>query len=224
MEEHILITNFNGNPNIGLYGFANDKFCLLGKEVPQKIAHKIEKALKVPVHQVTICGTSLIGAFCAGNSKCLLLPSIVFEEELKVLDNLNINYRLIGTKLTALGNNILCNDNGALVNPDFSADTKKRIRQALGVSLKPGEIAGINTVGSLGIINKKGCLIHRDAAEFEINFIKDLLKVPVYTGTVNMANPYIGSGVLCNSKGFVVGDASGGPEIANIDEALGFLG
>ncbi|MFC1730886.1 translation initiation factor IF-6 [candidate division KSB1 bacterium] len=220
---HVLQTSFNGNPNVGLYGFANDKFCLLGVEVPNKQAKQIEKVLKVPVHQITLAGTSLIGAFCNGNNKLIVLPDIVFEDELKVLDKLKIKYEVIKTRHTALGNNLLCNDVGCLANPELSADAKKRIRVALDVALKPGKIAGVNTVGSVAVQNDHGCLIHGDAKPFEIKFIKDLLKVDVETGTVNMGNPYLGSGVLCNNHGFVVGDASGGPEVVYIDEFLGFL-
>jgi len=42
----------------------------------------------------------------------------------------------------------------------------------------------------------------------------------ITTGTVNMGNPFVGSGILCNDKGFVIGDMSGGPEIMNAEEAL----
>lgn len=220
---HVLQTSFNGNPNVGLYGFANDKFCLLGMEVSKKQARKIEKVLKVPVHKITLCGTSLIGAFCNGNNKAIVLPDIVFDDELRVIDKLKIKYKVIKTRHTALGNNLLCNDHGCLANPEMGADSKKMVRQALAAPLKPGRIAQANTVGSVAVHNQHGCIIHRDAREFEVKFIKDLLKIEVYTGTVNMGNPYIGSGILANSHGFVVGDASGGPEVAYIDECLGFL-
>ncbi|PIN87069.1 translation initiation factor IF-6 [Candidatus Woesearchaeota archaeon CG10_big_fil_rev_8_21_14_0_10_44_13] len=220
---HVYQTSIHGNPNVGLYGFANDHFCLLGHDVPETQARKIERALNVPVHQLTLCGTSMIGAFCNGNNKCIVIPHIVFDEETSVLDRLKIKYRLIKTRHTALGNNLLCNDNGCLANPEMGADSKKLIRQALGVPLKPGMIADVNTVGSVAIHNKYGCIVHRDAKQFEIKFIKDLLKINIETGTVNMGNPYLGAGVICNSNGFVVGDQSGGPEVVNIDENLGFL-
>lgn len=220
---HVYETSFHGNPNVGLYGFANDSFCLLGHEVPETQAKKIERVLKVPVHQLSLCGTSMIGAFCNGNNKAIIVPHIAFDDELKVLDRLKIKYNVIKTRHTALGNNLLCNDNGCLANPEMSADAKKLVRQALDVPLKPGMIADVNTVGSVAVHNKYGCIIHRNAREFEIKFIKDILKVNIETGTVNMGNPYLGAGVICNSNGFVVGDASGGPEIAFIDECLGFL-
>lgn len=220
---HIITTNFNGNPNVGLYGYATDKFCLLGKDVPQKEAKKIGEVLKVPVHQINICGTSMLGVFIAGNSETLLLPAICFDEELKELDKLKIKYTLIETKLTALGNNILCNDHGCLVNPEFSADVKKRIRQALNVKVVPFSVAGVETVGACGVIANGKCLLHRDSDEMEILKIEEELEVRVETGTVNMANPYVKSGILCNNNGLIVGDASGGPEVAHIDESLGFL-
>ncbi|MFO8015667.1 MAG: translation initiation factor IF-6 [Candidatus Woesearchaeota archaeon] len=220
---HVLQTDFHGNPNVGLYGFANDSFCLLGWEVPEKKAKEIGRVLDVPVHRITLCGTSLIGVFCAGNNKAVVIPDIVFDHEIRALEKLKIPFETIKTRYTALGNNLLCNDHGCLASSELSADAKKRIRQALDVSLKPGMIAEINTVGSVGVQNSNGCLIHRDAKAFEIKFIKELLKTDIETGTVNMGNPYLGSGILCNSNGFVVGDASGGPEVAHIDESLGYL-
>ncbi|MBW3022300.1 translation initiation factor IF-6 [Candidatus Woesearchaeota archaeon] len=221
---HILQTSVHGNPNVGLYAFCNDKFCLLGKEVSDSDAKEIEKVLKVPVHRITIAGTSLIGVFVAGNNKIVLLPEIVFERELLKLDELGIKYQIINTKLTALGNNILCNDTGALVNPEFSADTKKIIRQALDVSLQPGMIADVETVGSVAVIRDGRCLLHRDASINDFTYIESLLNVKCYTGTVNLGNPYVKAGLFCNTNGFVIGKMSGGPEVSNVDESLGFIG
>lgn len=221
---HILQTNFHGNPNVGLYAFCNDRFCLLGKEVPENVAEKVEEVLGVPVHRITIAGTSLVGVFVAGNNKKMLLPEIVFERELAKIDELGIDYKIIKTKLTALGNNILCNDTGALVNPEFSADTKKIIRQALGVGLKPGTIADVETVGSVAAIRAGRCVLHRDASAEDFKYIESLLNVKCYTATVNLGNPYVKAGMFCNRNGFVIGAMSGGPEVSNIDESLGFLG
>jgi translation initiation factor 6 len=220
---HILITDFQGNPNVGLYGFATDEYCLLGKDVSEEKAKEISKVLEVPTHRINICGTSLVGVFVTGNTNKLLVPSIAFESELKVLEKLKIDYEVIETKLTALGNNILCNDNGALVNPDFPATVKKRIRQALNVQLKPGTIARMHNVGSLSISHQSKCVIHRDADKEDMEIIRELLNLEVELGTVNMGSPYLRSGIICNSNGFIVGESSGGPEIAQLDESLGFL-
>jgi translation initiation factor 6 len=219
----ILTTNLNGNPNIGLYGYVTDKFCLLGLDVPLHTAKQIGSVLKVPVHQLNICGTSMLGAFLSGNDNCILVPSIAFESELKHLDKLNIPYKVIKTELTALGNNILCNNDGCAVNPGFPADVQKQISKALGVKVFPMTIAGVETVGSVACINKHGCAIHSDANEHEIHKLKEILKVNVDTTTVNLGNPFIGSCVLCNSNGIVIGDRSSGPELGNLEQVLGFL-
>jgi len=220
---HILITNIQGNPNIGTYGFANDKFCLLGREVPEGVAKKIEKVLKVPCHRISICGTSLIGAFITGNNSTILVPEIAFESELEELDKLKINYKIIKTKLTALGNNIMCNDEAALVNPEFSAEQKKRIREALNVSLKPGTVGDLPTVGSLACLNKNAVLASHEITDEEKEYIEELFNLEVNTGTVNMGNNFVHSGLIVNSNGFIIGSTSSGPEMTNADESLGFL-
>jgi translation initiation factor 6 len=220
---HALKTDFNGNFNIGLFGFCTNRFCLLGKEVQKSKALELEKVLNVPVHQITICGTSLIGVFITGNSKTILVPSIAFDYEIEQLKRLDIAFSVINTNLTALGNNILCNDFGCVVNPDFSADQKKRIRQVLGVTVKPGTIAGLNCVGSLSVLNSSGCAVHRDIEADEAGFIEETLKTRCVPSTINMGSPWLRSGVICNDFGFAVGNASGGPEISNIEIELGFL-
>jgi len=220
---HILKIHFNGNPNVGLYGYCNNRYCLLGKEVPDHKAKMVEEVLKVPVHKITICGTSLIGAFVTGNSKTLLVPNNAFEYELRYLDNLGIKYTLIKAELNALGNNILCNDDGCIINPEFTPEQQKKIKQALGVEVKTCLIAEIDIVGSVAALNSRGCIIHRDVTKEEKKLVDSTLGLKSVPGTVNMGSPYIRSGLLCNDNGFVIGELSGGPEIVHIEEELGFL-
>ena len=220
---HVLKTNINGNPNVGLFGYCTNDYCLLGMEVKKKIADEIGKVLHVPVHRLNIAGTSLLGVFLAGNSKKLLVPSICFDDELKTLQKLDIDYEVIESNVTALGNTILCNDSGCLVSQEFSSNQKKRIREALNVPLKPGTIGDLDTVGSLSALNSHACIISRDITDEELEKVEDLIKIKCFPSSVNMGSPYTGSGLLCNDKGFVIGDQSGGPEMTNVDESLGFL-
>jgi translation initiation factor 6 len=222
-DNHILQTNVHGNPNIGLYGYCTEEYCILGLDVSKEKAKKIETILKVPVHRMNIAGTSLVGAFLAGNSTCLLVPNIIFEEELKQLKELKINYYVVESKLTALGNNIVCNNHGCLVNPEYSAEIKKRIREALNVPLKPGTIASSETVGSCALTIKDKGVCHRDITDEEKSVVEELLNISLEPGTVNFGNPYIRSGLLANTNGFIVGSLSSGPELTFVDESLGFL-
>ena len=66
-------------------------------------------------------------------------------------------------------------------------------------------------------------MIHRDVTRAERKVVEELLDIKCDESTVNMGSPYIRSGMLCNNNGFVIGDASGGPEVVNVDEELGFL-
>jgi len=223
-RRHVLVTNFNSNPNIGLYGYATDKYGLIGTEVPEDIAKEIGEVLDVPIIRMNIAGTSLLGVFLNGNNNCLLVPKIAFTNELEILDRHKIKYRLIDTKLTCLGNNIICNDNGCLVSNEYGEKEIKIFKDALKVNVVKAKIAGLSTLGSLAVHTKKGLLCHHEVLEHEAKLLNKILKVEVFTGTVNMGVPFIGSGILCNNKGFVIGDASGGPETVNADEALGFIG
>jgi len=220
---HLLKTSLYGNPNIGLYGYCTDEYCLLGREVPFEKAQQIGQALGVPVHQMSICGTSLLGVFMAGNSRKLLVPEIAFENELDALEHFGIEYEVIKTHLTALGNNLLCNDTGCLANHEFSLDQRTAISKALGVELKIGKIAGLDTVGSLCAINSKAGMVSRDISKPELRFAEDLLGIKLTASTVNMGSQHIRSGLMCNDNGFVIGDASGGPEIVYAEDELGFL-
>lgn len=220
---HVITANYNQNPNIGLFCYVNDKFCLVPKLFPKKLKKKFEDVLKVPVHEISAAGTSLLGVFFAGNADILLVPEIMFKSELRDLETFKIKYRIIKSELTALGNNLLINGNVCIANPEYSNDVLKDIETALKIKVKHGKISDLNIIGSLTEVNKKGCLTCPDIKNFEKKFLEDNLKVKVTTGTVNFGSPYVSSGLICNSNGFVIGDMSGGPEIQNADIALGFL-
>ena len=82
---HLLSLSVQQNPNVGLYGFANDKVCFVGTDVSEEDADKIEKVLKVPVHRLSVYRSSLVGAFATGNNSCILLPAAIEEHELTVI-------------------------------------------------------------------------------------------------------------------------------------------
>ncbi|RME78465.1 translation initiation factor IF-6 [Candidatus Woesearchaeota archaeon] len=220
---HLLKTSINGNPNVGLYGYVTDDFALVGIEVPEDLVKEYEKVLKVPVHRITVAGTSLIGVFVAGNSKGILVPNIIFDDERAQLDKLGIKYTLIDTKLTALGNNILCNDQGALINPEFTDEQLQAIQDALGVPTQRATIANLEIVGACAAINANGGIVHREIEDTEKELVEDALQIEVEASTINLGSPYIRSGILTNSKGFIIGELSAGPEVTFADECLGFL-
>lgn len=230
----LLQLDIQGTPNIGLYGFATNYFCLLGTLFPQDVVEQIEKTLKVPCYTIHAAASSLIGALVTGNSSCLLLPSIIEDDELAAINkivaaackkhSISMKTFVVPSKLTALGNNILCNDSGCLVNPGYSADVKKLIRQSLNVPLHPGMLSDAEVVGSCAVHTTSGGVVHMHATPEQKEEVESLLQIPFVHGTANFGSPYLRSAVLCNDYGLVVGSTSTGIEIENIYEGLGFLG
>jgi len=220
MAFKFLRTAINRDPNVGLYGFATDSYCLLGTE-PHKMIQKIKDTLGVSLHIQRIAESELAGIFAAGNSNGLLLTKIVEKYELTKLKKLlDINIDIIKSKETAIGNLVLCNDKGCLISPVLKR-YRKTIADCLGVDVEVGSVAGLEIVGSAAVASNKGCLCHRAATEEEINIIEGLLKVKADVGTVGFGSPFIKSGLLVNSKGIAIAQTSTGPELGQIDDVFG---
>ncbi|MEE1117268.1 translation initiation factor IF-6, partial [Methanosphaera sp.] len=137
-----------------------------------------------------------------------------------ILSEHDINVEIIPDKLTAIGNIIVANDTGAIVNPELSSDAKKIIADTLDVELVESTIAGLDIVGSTMAATNKGALVHPDASEEELDLIEDVLGVPAEIGTVNRGVKLVGACIIANSNGVIVGNKTTGPELARIDQVF----
>jgi translation initiation factor 6 len=209
--------NVHGESFIGLLGFATDKYAILSENFPKN------DVLDVPVLNTRIYGTNLVGLFCQGNSNGILLPYFVSDEDLRKVGDFardfGLNVGKVNDKHTALGNLIACNDRGALVSPLIEEDT---IGDVLGVEVVKTRIANSNETGSCITATNKGFLAHNDA-ENQLNEIGNVLKVKGLCGTVNYGFPFVKSGVIANSNGYLAGMRTSGIELGRIEDALGFL-
>ena len=217
---HALKTSFRGNPNVGLYVFATETTCLVGPEVSDTDCEALGRVFEVPIHRATIAGTGLLGVFLAGNNRTVLVPSIATKRELDNLTKAGLQCAVIETDLTALGNNILVNDKGCLVSPEYSPAERTAISRALGMPVTPLAIGELPIIGSCCVATDAGCLAHRGITDAEAATVEATLGVPVGKGTLNLGNPYIKGGLAANARGFIVGDLSGGPEIVNAQDTL----
>lgn len=226
-RRHVAILNFNGDPNLGIHGFATDSYCILGKSVPEKHIKFLQEIFDVPLIKASIYGTDLIGIFCAGNSNILLIPKIIFKKELEhlkhALKELKIEICIFDTKHTALGNNLLLNDHVIFASTRFSRREIQSLKKLFGLPIKQTDLAGVPTPGSIGVITNKGGIFSTNLSEQDIEFLESILGFEIGIGTVNMGNPFISAGLVANSNGFAVGDRSSGFEISRIDESLGFV-
>ena len=220
----VLKANFHGTPNVGLYGYATDEYLLLGEHLEEKLLHEIQKALgNVPIHIFRVAGTGMSGVFLAGNKHAILVPGIAFDTEIEQLEKLDISFTIFKTRHTCLGNNIVCNNHGAIISTDFDETERKTIEKHLQVPALRMNIAGLNTPGAVIVLNGEYGVIHRDASIQEMKEAERILKVKLTPATSNLGTPYLRSSIINNGHGFIIGDQSGGPEIVHIEESLGYL-
>jgi translation initiation factor 6 len=213
---NFLRTDFYGDPNLGLYGFASDKYCLVGFR--SKMTKNISKVLKTPVYNCNALNTSLLGIFMAGNSSGVVVPKILEEEEIKKIKEVS-NVLVLESRYTALGNLILMNDNGIVLSPLLSRE-KSRIEEFFNLPCEIATIAGKKVVGALALATNKGCLVGPEIKEKELATIKRVLKVDVDIGTVNFGSPFVKAGLIGNSHGVVVSSMTSGQELGKISESL----
>lgn len=216
----VVTLDFYGDNNLGLFGRACDDFCLVSNLLQEKNVKIIEDVLKVDVFKITLANTELVGLFSAFNSNGILLPRIANQREIDILKKIGINVEVLNTRFTAVGNLILCNDRGALISKIFTKSERAKIENCLGVESEYCTLAKLDIPGSCGIATNKGCLVHRDATEREIEVAKELLKVRINVGTMNFGSPFVGSSAIANSNGALAGLLTSGPEVANFIETM----
>lgn len=142
------------------------------------------------------------------------------EEMQKVL---GVTAGILPDRLNAVGNIVLTNDSAALVHPELSDRALEAISRTLKVDVYRGTIAGIKNVGMAGVVTNKGLLVHPKVTVSERETLEEIFGFPVNIGTTNFGTQMLGSGLLANSKNFVAGSDTTGPELGRIEEALGFL-
>ncbi|MEM3061320.1 MAG: translation initiation factor IF-6 [Candidatus Bathyarchaeia archaeon] len=208
-----------GSPNIGVYCFVNEVFALVPVGLTEKKIKRFMEYLGVNAFPCEINASKLLGIFAASNSNGMVLPRVVTDYELKRIKSISdLNVYVLKTKKTALGNCILVNDYGAIVDPSFSGLTIKKLEDAFGVEVVKGSINGLSYVGSLGVATNKGAIVHPAIKENEKRLIEKVLKVPVETGTINQGVPFVKSGLLVNTRGAIVGSLTTGAELFLISQ------
>lgn len=219
---HFAKMNFNGDPNLGLFSFATDSYCI-GPTIPRlkkKEYKKIKRILRVPIYNFSIVGTEFLGLFACGNSSGIIVPKIIKEDELTKMEKI-FDVLVLETHL-AIGNLVLMNDSGIIISP-LLKNEKEKIEKFFGIPCVATTIANLNIVGSIGVATNKGCLVHPKIRKREMELIEKILQTPCDIGTVNFGSPFLGSGIIANSFGFIASESTTGFELGRISEALGFL-
>ncbi|MCL1979284.1 MAG: translation initiation factor IF-6 [Methanomassiliicoccaceae archaeon] len=213
------LSRCNGTPNIGVYASVNENLSLVAANSAPGFVEDIETVLGVETILTTISGSFVVGSLVRMNSNGAVVSGMIETAELERIKE-RIPVTVLPDKVNAAGNNILANDKGAIINPRLSAGAERNIADALGVEVVRSAIGGYDTVGSACVVTNKNCLCGMGATEQEIVLIRDVLGVEVKKGSVNHGSKHIGAGILCNSKGALVGDETTPIEMGKIEDGL----
>ena len=215
--------NLTGSPNLGVYISVNDEVAIVPFNLSTEVEDIIKETLEVDTIKTSIAGCNLNGALAVGNSNGFVVSPYINEKELQTLEDAGLNVSLMPGKYTAVGNIIAANDHGAIIGPKVGEKAVKVIEDTLKVPVEISSIADSNIIGSSSLVTNKGFLVHRDATYEELDFVEEVFKVEGNIGTVCKGMPLVGACGIANSQGAIVGESTTGPEMARLEESLGFL-
>ena len=207
-----------GNPYVGVFCAANDEMLIVPPDVPRSAVRHIEGALETRSIVTLVGHSTVVGSLLAMNSKGILASPFIEDDE---IDTIGDAVYPLPHRLSAVGNNVLCNDHGAIVHPGYDDETVAFIREVLGVPAVRGTVAGVRTVGAVAVATNKGALCHPYAKPGEMDLLKSTLRVPVVITTANYGAAQVGACMVANSHGAVVGARTTPIELGRIEEGLG---
>jgi translation initiation factor 6 len=208
-------------PMIGVFAACTDDVVLIPTLTKPETCAILEDTLNVRVVETLINGSVVIGALSRGNSNGFLVSYGTDANELQKLTGIQVE--ILPDKLNAVGNIVLANDSAALVHPELSDRAIETIAGTLKVEVYRGTIAGIKNVGMAGVVTSRGLLVHPKVTLSERETLEEIFELPVNIGTTNFGTQMLGSGLLANSKSYLAGSETTGPELGRIEEALGFI-
>lgn len=219
---HVAKAQIEGNSLLGLYILPFKDTVLVGCDIPESLQKTISEVFDAKIRQVSIAGTPLLGVFGASDGEKMIVPHIIFDHEKQALEDAGIDYKVVKSDLTCFGNNIAVTRHGMLANPEYEKETIEEIEAFFNITATPFTFEETPTIGSFLVHNSTHGLVTHDFSEETLQQISDILGLVLTTGTVNMGSGHVKSGVAVNDAGFLIGENSGGPEVINADEALGF--
>lgn len=220
----MLRTSVAGSSYIGVFCRTTNDVLLARRDLDDELLDSMADELSVPVVATTIGGSGTVGALAVGNESGLVVSSRLTDTERdRIAGAIDVPLTELPGKINAAGNVILANDYGAYVHPDLSREAVTTIREALDVPVQRGDIGDVKTVGTAAVATNEGVLCHPKAREPELEALEDHLDVYADLGTINYGGPLIGSGLIANDTGYIVGTDTTGPELGRIEDTLGYL-
>jgi len=215
--------DFNENPNVGVCCRTNEDIAFIQKGLTKKVKKKIISVLDVTLVELSIADANIVGSLLTINSNGAVATDLIDDASIKIIEDQGLDVFVVGDKINAAGNDILVNDTGALVHPRLKDEALKEIEDVFKVPVHRGTIGSLDIVGMAAVVTNKGLLCHPKVTPDEKRQLEKIFNVSVMIGTINHGVPLIGSGLITNTKGAIVGNLTTGIELGRIEEALNFL-
>ncbi|MHB8351892.1 MAG: translation initiation factor IF-6 [Thermoplasmata archaeon] len=215
-------TTISGSPYLGVYLRASESHAVVPRLTPEGLKRDIERILGVTVLPSSVAECELLGALVAFNSHGVAVGERLDPVERAELSSIG-PVREIRVRQNALGNNVLVNDHGALVHPEFSDGAVAELHAALGVPVQRGTIAGLGTVGMAGSATNRGVVVHPKATDRELPLVAEALGVPVHRSTANFGVAVVGACLIANSRGILTGSLTTPVEVSHLQEGFGIF-
>ncbi len=213
------LADYDGNPNIGVFAAVGEELAFLPPNAPDYFEKALVEALRVEVARTTVSGSLVVGSLMAINSHGAVVSELCEPSEAEFISS-KVPLAFVDDRMNAAGNNILVNDNGAIVNPEISASALPGISKALGVDCVRGTVAGMGVVGSACLATNKGAAVHPEATDDEISLIEEVLGVKAHRTTLNHGVRLLAACSVANSKGAIVGRLTTPIELGRLEDAL----
>lgn len=213
------LSRYSGNPNLGVYASVSESYAFIASDLGDDYVAEVEQTLGVRGIKTSVAGSFVVGSLMAMNSNGAIVSGLAEETEINRISEF-LPVALLNDNMNAAGNNILVNDNGAIINPDMDDSSLKEVEDALGVECVRASIAGIKTVGAICVATNKGVAVPPDTTDADIRLIQEVLKVEAVRTTLNHGCRTLSACVLANSKGAVVGDMTTPIEMGKLEDAL----
>ncbi|EQD38730.1 Translation initiation factor IF6 [mine drainage metagenome] len=204
---------------IGVYIRTFDDITYIPSPMDARAETEVQRILGTETRRIMLANSYLVGSMMTGNSNGLILSGMADPSDIRE-DSNGRNILILGDKVNAIGNDVVANDRAAIIHRGFSKSSVKKIEDCLGVEVIKTSIGGSKTVGSVSILTKKGMLVTPTVSEEELEFLSNFFKVEAKPGTANFGSMYLGSSIVANATGVLVGTKSTPIEIGRIDEVL----
>lgn len=214
---HLLKGSFYNNPFVGLFIRASDERVAVPRNIPQKTLEAVQNALGAPIFSASVSQSNLLGIFSVMNSNGAVLSSLAEKQEASEFKKQGLNVELL--EPFSPGCNLAVNNKAALASHHLSKQEVKRVGDCLGVEVFQHRFATPSVITSM-VVTNKGFVAHNDLTETELKLLEKMFGVPGMQATVNGGTVCSSLGLVANSRGALVGEATSGFEVQRIFEAL----